>query len=148
MAAGAALRWDDGWNGLGESGKDSGRAVAAIGAECLGWLRWSAGHGSLREGPKRGAAASRGLDGPSCLFSSHMHHPARGREGSARKERMEDGWDPDMASRLLIPPDPKLGARPRALEQRSWRGREGGGGRPYENININPGAYALLAACC
>lgn len=62
-----------------------------------------------------------------------MHHPARGREGSARKE---DGWDPDMASRLLIPPDPKLGARLRALEQRSWRGREG----PEENIDINPGA--------
>lgn len=50
--------------------------------------------------------------------------------------------DPDMASRLLIPPDPKLGARLRALEQRSWRG----GGVPDENININPGAYA--SACC
>ena len=62
---------------------------------------------------------------------------------------MEDGWDPDMASRLLIPPDPKLCARLRALEQSRAAGEEGGrgGGVSDENININPGAYALLAAC-
>ena len=41
---------------------------------------------------------------------------------------MEDGWDPDMASRLLIPPDPKLCARLRALEQSRAAGEEGGRG--------------------
>lgn len=51
-----------------------------------------------------------------------------GEGGECEEEGMEDGWDPDMASRLLIPPDPKLDARLRALEQSRAAGEEGGPG--------------------